>query len=159
MTSRRNRRGPSEASIQGACDDLLVLDGWRILKTDLAHLRGLGVQEPGMPDRCYIRYEHEGDPHPEPMPYDNAWSQVMWIEWKCKRPGSKAAEHQNKWHRAERARCALVLVAGEDFGASPEEFLAWYNQSGLARRKLSLSRKRGVSVAEALAVVGVKTSV
>lgn len=136
-------KGPSERQIEEACDDLLMLDGWRIIKTDLPHLRGLGVQEKGMPDRCYLRYEKEGPPPPpaDVFPYDYAWCQHLWIEWKKR--GGKAAEHQKAWHAAERARGALVLVAGEDFPASVDGFLSWYNGSGLALRKFSLKAVPG----------------
>lgn len=128
-------KGPSESAIQSACDDLLSLDGWRILKTDLPHLRGLGVQERGMPDRCYIRYRFAGNN--VPTNYTSiVISEVLWIEWKKR--GGKTAQNQKDWIEPERARGALVIVAGEDFPASVDGFLDWYNGSGLARRKLSL---------------------
>jgi hypothetical protein len=124
----------SEAHIQKACTDLLELDGWRTIRTDLPHLRGLGVQEKGMPDNLYIRYEAvrsgDGDvikSHPE-------WTDTMWIEWKKK--GGKAAQHQKDWHQAECARGALTLIAGQDFEASISGFQEFYRASGLMRRNL-----------------------
>jgi hypothetical protein len=89
-----------------------------------------------MADHLYIRYEREGPAHPHPMPYDNRWVELLWCEWK--RRGGKAKSHQIDWHARERARGALVIVAGEDFPASIEGFLGWYNQSGLARHKLAI---------------------
>ena len=59
---------------------------------------------------------------------------MMWIEHKS--PTGRAAPHQKAWHAAERARGALVLVAGEDFPASIDGFMEFYRRSGLMRRKL-----------------------
>lgn len=130
------RRGPSESQIQQQIDELLELDGWRIIKTDLPHLRGLGVQEKGMPDRLYLRYPTSEQY--DQLGYELGDAEAFWIEHK-KRDG-KAKEHQKAWHAAERARGALVIVAGEDFEASADGFIAWYNGSGLARRKLTISK-------------------
>ena len=143
----KKARGPSEAQIQSACDDLMVLDGWRIIKTDLPHLRGLGVQEKGMPDRLYIRYEgflvnlnmaYMRDMFPTVTDL-RCLTQCLWIEWKKR--GGKAAQHQLDWHAMESARGAVVVVAGRDFPASVDGYLGWYNKSGLARRRLTLARK------------------
>lgn len=136
---------PSEADIQKACNDLLILDGWRIVVTDPKHLRGLGVSEPGMPDNQYIRYKLHGynrPTHTERTLYQE-WAQVMWIEWKrrdryskkkrCWIP-TKAGERQREWHQRERARGALTLIAGEDFDASIEAFRKWYAKSGLQHK-------------------------
>lgn len=43
---------------------------------------------------------------------------------------------QRLWHAAERKRGAMVIVAGIDFDADTESFLAWYRASGLMRRPL-----------------------
>ena len=45
------KRSPSEKEIQQQIDEYLALDNWRVFRMDLPHLRGLGVQEPGIPDR------------------------------------------------------------------------------------------------------------
>jgi hypothetical protein len=126
----------SEADIERTCTGWLALDGWRGLKTDPVsdRARGRGFGELGMADYLYIRYGMEGPPPPEQLPYDRAWCQLLWIEFKSKR--GKAAEHQKHWHAAERARGALVLVAGEDFPKSIEGFQTWYRDSGLMRRNL-----------------------
>lgn len=134
----------SEAQIEEACTQWLMLDGWlRVIKTDLKHLRGLGVQEPGMADRGYVRYGDGGFGHSrKPEAHDQrvnalflaSWVQVFWIEWK--RKGGKAGAHQKAWHANERAIGALTLIAGEDFPASIEGFQAWYRASGLMRRSL-----------------------
>ena len=122
----------SEADIQNTCDQLLMLDGWRVFKTDLPHLRGLGVQEPGMPDRQYVRYEGNG--------FVRAEVEMFWVEYK--RRGGKAKQHQKNWHAQERARGALVIVASEDFEASVDGFHAWYRSSGLMRTEIALKAKR-----------------
>lgn len=118
----------SEAHIQATCTDWLALDGWRCVRTDMPHLRGLGVSEPGMADSLYIRYCH----------VLKECCDLMWIEWKKK--GGKAAQHQQDWHAKERARGALTLIAGENFPASIEGFANWYAKSGLQRKKVSLPR-------------------
>lgn len=136
----------SEKQIQECCDDFLRLDGWRVFKTDLPHLRGLGVQEKGMPDRLYIRYANDGIwVVPDLRRHGSA--EALWIEWKrrdsfskkqnCWLP-TKASQAQHDWHAEERARGALVWVAGEDFEASPETFAEFYAKSGLQRKKVSM---------------------
>lgn len=127
----------SEAQIQATCTDWLALDGWRCVRTDMPHLRGLGVSEPGMADSLYIRYRYSGQNVINNWP-SHVLSEVMFIEWKKK--GGKAAQHQQDWHAKERARGALTLIAGEDFPASIEGFAEWYAKSGLQRKKMSLPR-------------------
>jgi hypothetical protein len=130
-----NRRNPglTEAHLERQCSDFLALDGWRSLKTDPVSRKewGKGFGEKGMCDRLYIRYA-EFEPRTLLEPYlDNA--QVMWIEWKT--PRGKAAPHQRRWIEAERARGALVLLAGQDFPALYEAFVVWYRRTGLLRRE------------------------
>jgi hypothetical protein len=125
----------TEADIEKQCSDLLALDGWRSLKTDPVSRRewGKGFGELGMADRLYLRYEPELNlPPPHRKPVDNAYAQVLWIEWK--RPGRKLRYDQEAWAITERSRGALVLAAGVDFPATFEGFTAWYRGSGLMRR-------------------------
>jgi hypothetical protein len=120
-----------EASIERACTDLLELDGWRALKTDpVSRVEwGKGFGEKGMADYVYIRY---GNFRSEPHYFQqHVLSEVLWIEWKA--PKGRVAAHQRKWHAAERAWGALTLIAGVDFPASIEGFMAWYRASSLAR--------------------------
>ncbi len=125
----------SEAQIQNTCTDWLALDGWRAIVTDPPHMRGLGVTEKGIPDRLYLRYT---TPNPlrlfNLLPTALASCELFWCEWK--RKGGKAATHQRAWIETERARGALVWIAGEDFPASIEGFMEHYRHSGLCRRKL-----------------------
>jgi hypothetical protein len=114
---------------------MLALDGWRRVRTDMKQLRGMGVQEPGMADDEFVRYKFRTQANAKSGQfYAQALAEVMWIEWKKK--GGKAADHQNDWHRLERARGALTLIAGEDFEASIEGFKEWYVKSGLMRNKI-----------------------
>lgn len=127
----------SEKHIQETCDAFLILDGWRAIVTDPPHMRGLGVTEKGICDRLYIRYEPRREHYPLHACTNVEWfnrsrAEVVWIEWKKK--GGKAALHQKDWHTAERARGALVWVAGEDFLATIEDFQEHYMASGLNRR-------------------------
>ena len=91
-----------------------------------------------MADGLYIRYldkaivEYPGGY----MVLKRPAAEILWIEWKRRTEtgaDTKAAEHQKAWHRDERAKGALTLIAGEDFPATVEGFIAWYEQSGLKR--------------------------
>lgn len=121
----------SEAFIEAECTKRMEEDGWRALRTDPVsdRGRGKGFGELGMADHFYVRYS---------TPWDAEWpaarcdAQVLWIEFK--RPGEKPKKHQTAWHTRERARGALTLIAGEDFPATVEGFIAWYRASGLQRR-------------------------
>lgn len=132
-----------EKDIQKTCTDLLELDGWRLIRTDMPHLRGLGVQEPGMADSLYIRYTPfvNGGCGKLRCAHCNSMAEVLFIEWKrqystqARGPRvTKAALHQKAWHAAERARGALTLIAGEDFPATIGGFSTWYSGSGLAKK-------------------------
>ena len=139
----------SEAHIQRTCTDWLALDGWRCVRTDMPHLRGLGVSEPGMADNLYIRYDCTAS---ELAAIKNRFGEtfnnllssasVMWIEWKRikVRVPTKAKQNQQEWHEAERARGALTLISGEDFPASIEGFCIWYAASGLQRKSISIPK-------------------
>ena len=135
-----------EADIQGACCDLLALDGWRRVRTDLPHLRGLGVQEKGIADDLFIRYwaEHVGR---TPQTHDQrvnclhlaSGNELMWIEWKridSRGLRTKASREQIAWHTLERKRGALTLIAGQDFEPTIDGFRRFYAESGLCRRKI-----------------------
>jgi hypothetical protein len=141
------RKYLSEKHIQATCSDWLALDGWRLIRTDLPHLRGLGVSELGIADSLYIRYGFPNETY-------FATALVMWVEWKrikrteLKHAGftgfregpTKKSKHQADWHDKERARGALTLIAGEDFPASIEGFCEWYAASGLQRKSISIPR-------------------
>lgn len=144
----------TEESLRQAAIDLLILDGWRHLRTDPVSdratvqvirkrlavtglltpqvadvinrsVRGKGFGELGMADDLFVRYANDN-------PYRRVWAEVLWIEFKG--PRGKAAEHQREWIANERRRGALVWLGGEDFPATPEGFKAHYIASGLARR-------------------------
>jgi hypothetical protein len=140
--SRRRAASISEAQIQQACTELLLLDDWRVIHTDLKHLRGMGVQEPGMADDLFIRYLDGSTIVHQSAAAGVRFTailkapaaEVLWCEWK--RKGGKAGDHQRNWHVLERKRGALVLVAGEDFPASIDGFREFYKASGLMRRKI-----------------------
>jgi hypothetical protein len=128
-----------ESSIQQACTDMLLLDGWRVLHTDLKHLRGMGVQEPGIADDLFIRYWTGCINQIEKTPPYESWAQVLFIEWKRIDPRglrTKASQKQKDWHTLERKRGALTLIAGQDFEPTTEGFKNWYVNSGLMRNKI-----------------------
>ena len=132
-----------ERDIAETCSDILIWDGWRMLVTDPVSdkSRGKGFGEKGMADRLYIRY---GFSQPgflnmgirNPNIYHRSQVELMFIEWKRTVRGraTKPTQHQLDWHRDERARGALTLIAGEDFPATIEGFQVWYRDSGLQRR-------------------------
>jgi hypothetical protein len=132
-----------ESQIAQTCTELLAADGWRCLITDPVsdRTRGKGFGELGMADRLYIRYcpmpsEWHSDKQPYWRPKAQCEALVLWIEWKRvdgRGRTTKATDHQNAWHAAERARGALTLIAGVDFPATIEGFRDWYTRSGLAR--------------------------
>ena len=137
---KRNPGEPSEADIERTCTQLLELDGWRALRTDPVSRCewGKGFGEPGMPDHLYLRYL-SGSPVTHAGPRGEAAApgdQVLWVEFKQR--GGKVLPRQKAWHEAERARGAVVWVAGEDFPASIEGFAQAYASSGLMRRKLAV---------------------
>jgi hypothetical protein len=134
-----------EKHLQKHGEDLLQLDGWRILRLEqnYSERKSKLVGEAGAPDGLYIRYAHFGFLYINKQlmntsrDSDAVWeaaTEVMWIEWKS--PKGRASTAQKIWHGAERKRGALTLIAGEDFPASIEGFVKWYNNSGLMRRVL-----------------------
>lgn len=133
MSTKRNPREPSEAQLERACTELLALDSWRALRTDPVSRKewGKGFGERGMPDHLYIRYLF-----PPPAANAHECAQVLWCEYKSRT--GKLRPHQIRWIEAERARGALVWVAGEGFPASIEGFAQAYAKSGLMRRKLAV---------------------
>ena len=129
----------SEASIQEACCTILIYDDWRRVRTDLKHLRGLGVQEPGIADDLFIRYWTGCINQLEMKPPCESWAQVLWCEWKkLDKHGkpTKPSALQEDWHREERRLGALTWVAGVDFEPTIEGFREHYKKSGLMRRKI-----------------------
>ena len=92
-----------------------------------------------MADHLYVRYQVVEAPE---LSLSFRFAEVIWIEWKCIRAGrkasTKATQHQNAWHQAERARGALTLIAGVDFPATIEGFTEWYKASGLMRKQINI---------------------
>ncbi len=119
----------SERQIQDTCLEWLLHDGWlRQIHTDLRHLRGMGVQELGIPDDCVIRYYCPTSGRQN----HGGVAQVIWIEWKAR--DGKVGDKQREWHQLERARGGLVWVAKQDFEPTIEGFQEHYRKSGLLQR-------------------------
>lgn len=138
---------PLEKHLQKAGDDFLMLDGWRVVITDPPHMRGLGVAEPGIADRLYLRYEKSAPEIKQCFEMGGCGcAEVLWIEYKRKPGGNgkralltkaeKARIRQRAWIELERSRGALVWLAGEDFPATIEGLMEHYRASGLMRRNL-----------------------
>jgi hypothetical protein len=134
-----------EKHLQKHGEDILQLDGWRILRLEqnFSERKRKIVGEAGAPDGLYVRYAHFGFLYINKQltntsrDSDVVWeaaTEVMWIEWKS--PKGKPSTTQQIWHGAERKRGALTLIAGIDFPASIEGFQQWYRASGLQRKGL-----------------------
>lgn len=136
-----------ERDIEAACTQLLQLDGWRVfhMEQQWSEKKRKSVGEHGMADVLAIRY---GPPRRHQQRFargfETTWfpedAEVVWLEFKritgkSGRP-TKAAPHQKIWHRDERLRGAMTLIAGEDFPASTDGFIAWYRGSGLMRQRI-----------------------
>ena len=119
-----------EWKIEAECTRLLEQDGWRPLRTDPVSDkgRGKGFGEIGMADHLYFRYAGGHST------YAKSEALVLWVEFKSGQ--GKPKKHQIEWHTKERARGALTLIAGQDFPASVEGFVAWYRASGLNRGRV-----------------------
>lgn len=118
-----------EKHLQKHAEDLLQLDGWRIIRVEqnYSEKKRKIVGEAGAPDGLYIRYGFPNNTY-------FATALVLWIEWKS--PKGKPSTSQKLWHEIERKRGALTLIAGIDFPATVEGFQTWYENSGLRRRKI-----------------------
>lgn len=127
---------PLERDINKGIRDILELDGWRIvmMETVSDHERRRYFGEPGMPDMLCLRYGI--GKFKTVLPSDSSLTDVLWIEGK-RRTGT-VAKNQADWHRDERRRGAITLIAKEDFDATIEGFFAWYEASGLMRKAMEL---------------------
>ena len=89
----------------------------------------LEAEEPGIVcDSCFqviMAWAQTDMPEHLLQPYD----------WAIERADGEAAPHQIMWIERERARGALVWLAGVDFDATPEAFWTWYQSRGLCRTK------------------------
>lgn len=138
-----------EADIQRTCVDFLALDGWRPLKTDPCsdRNRGKGFGEKGMADHLFLRVPDVKEyvlrarrasltrgPFPAASVLAAAQGQILWVEFK--RPGTVPTSRQHDWHYLERYNGFLTVLAGVDFPADIDGFMAWYRVSGLMRRPI-----------------------
>lgn len=134
---KRTPRTHPERDLERAGSRILQLDGWRLLKTDPVsdRRRGKGFGEIGMADCLYIRYWSD----------TRSTATVLWIEWKA--PGGQATAAQRLWIAAERARGALVWLAGADFPASLGGFLDHYARN-MSRAIARIRRDSGFKTGE-----------
>ncbi len=89
-----------------------------------------------MADHLYIRY-HFRSRNAEPVP-KAVWCEVLWVEWKAR--GGKLSQAQINWHRQERARGAVTLIAKIEFECTITGFCEFYAASGLQRKSISIPR-------------------
>ena len=135
---RKKRLAVPEKAINGAIKTFLELDGWHVFLLETVSRREWAkfTGEKGMPDMLCLRY---AAPVFLPPSFRSIFrhvadAEVLWIEGKSK--NGRVAQHQADWHRLERKRGALVIVAGQDFIPEPEAFIGWYKHSGLQRKPL-----------------------
>lgn len=138
-----------ELDLARAIADLLALDGWRHVKTDVVsdRSRGKGTGEQGMADSLFLRYNLWPIRTPPALDPSRVDCEAMWIEFKT--PRGRVAEHQHAWREREQARGALALIAGIDFDASLEGFARFYARLGLQRRKLRIGGVKTASESDA----------
>lgn len=133
-----------EKQIQRTICDLLHVEGWRIFQFERqwSDKKRKAVGETGMPDILAIRYALNGR---KPESHDQrvncrllaSGQEIVWIEVKRldgRGATTKPSVAQLDWHRDERARGALTVIAGVDFPATIEGFQEWYRSSGLERK-------------------------
>lgn len=139
---------PKESEIETAIVRAMVLDGWRPFKMQYSFdkIKKLTLGELGMSDHLFIRYWNQGDPR-GPVPGHktrcyNPTGEILWWEFKRirhrkgRKPKATDPEpEQVKWTAAERARGALVWVAGVDHEASIAGAAKHYLESGICRRR------------------------
>ncbi len=108
----------SEGQIQRTCEDFLKINGWRIFRLEMnySERKRKVIGEAGAPDCMAVRY----------LPTDR---EILFIEWKSAK--GKPSLKQLDWHRNERSRGAMTVIAGVDFKPTPEDFIQWYKDSGL----------------------------
>jgi hypothetical protein len=144
--SRKTRPGSLrilEADIERTCVEFLQCDGWRALKMEQnrSEKKGKTVGERGMADHLFIRYGKQGAGESFCASVYGVNAQVLFVEFKrltASGKPTKLSEAQLDWHRMERARGALTIIAGIDFEASIEGFICWYQESGLQHRRFRL---------------------
>lgn len=121
-----------EKDLEQAVREYLELDGWRCWHFEevWAEERKRTFGEAGMPDLLLIRYDCPGTEVEDVRKVVRA--EIMWLE--VKTDGGRVAPHQKLWHAAERKRGALTIIFGEDFPATFDGFIGWYQDSGLCRR-------------------------
>lgn len=115
-----------EKDIQRTVCDFLRAEGWRVFEFEqqFSEKKRKTVGERGMPDVLAIRY---GPRMPKEVPIEcRILHEVIWIELKT--PRGRASEAQKYWIALERDRGALVWLAGEDFPATIEGFIAHYRR-------------------------------
>jgi len=123
----------SEADIQRAACELLIADGWRVLRTELTvqRERGRVVGERGMPDCLAVRYDGQ-KMYKHVSAMRCLGHEIMWLEFKA--PGKPLKPMQLAWHAEELRQGALVLTVDDING-----FVSWYLASGLNRSILNRS--------------------
>lgn len=142
---------PKEDSIEKAIVQAMVLDGWRPFKMEenFSERKKKKTGEPGMCDHLFIRYIPRDGPCnlncpacDAPFvfrPHDFGKTEVLWWEFKASKKVRKRKEFLSKdqvaWVAAERARGALIWVAGLDHEADTPGAAQHYLNSGLARNR------------------------
>jgi spermidine synthase len=123
-----------EKDIQRACEDILLLDGWEIIRREKqwSEKKKKATGELGAADCMAVRYDNAGM-HRYCI---RVWAEVLHIEWKRPKTG-KLRTSQRIWHDAKRKQGAVTWIAGEQFEPTYESFKAHYEASGLCRRRLT----------------------
>lgn len=101
-------------------------DGWDIthLEQNYSEKKRKRVGEAGAADCQAVR----------PIERSFALAHVIYIEWKRKNGIASAA--QKMWHAGKRKLGLITWLAGEQFEPTYDGFKAYYEASGLCRRRL-----------------------
>lgn len=146
-TGRPRKVGPIiyESHIETAIVQAMVLDGWRPFKMQYSfdQVKKLTLGEPGMCDHLFLRYRAGEKLTPVSILRSRVTllDEVLWWEFKRvkSRPGRRDKAtgldpDQVQWIAAEKAKGAMVWVAGIDHEADIAGAALHYLGSGLCNR-------------------------
>jgi hypothetical protein len=103
-----------EKDVEHACDRLMMLMGWRIVRFSQARAT---MQTPGIPDRKYYAPDEYRGAFIASVPL------TFWFE--CKREGGKQSDYQKRFQKMCEAAGEHYVLGGVD------ELTAWLSSKGL----------------------------
>jgi hypothetical protein len=143
QAAKKLERSLYESQIETTIVDAMERDGWRAFKMEYNFdtVKKITLGEPGMCDHLFIRYASRDAGVLAAMLTSTqfAKAEVLWWEFKASAKRRKRREYlsvdQTFWIQAEKAKGALVWIAGIDHEATIDGAAQHYLDSGLARRR------------------------